>query len=473
MECTSFAILSPFHQILVRPGSSGTSRNDTCARLASIQLSRSKHGWIRESVLGMSLPQSPEDAKAYCIDDIPISSLPPSPARPLTSPGDLEKSKAVRPNLWKILRDAVGTDLTRLTLPVYFNEPLSFLQRVAEDVEHSQILDRAADKKLAGTADRAALVAAFVISHYGATLERTGKPFNPLLGETFDYVDTERSLALVTEQVCHHPPISAIHAAGRGWTYHTAYEVRSRFHANSLEVWPEGVVHVHFADGGHFTYEQARTFVNNIVMGSLWIDNGGHVNILDVADKRFDTSIKMKRCTSMFADNRGFGAVSGEVRNIGESKAVRKISGNWRKEVRVDGDVVWTAGRRAKKDETGGHVMTAWAWLLNCPIPESERSAFPKTDSRLRPDERAFEEGRYSHATLEKDRLEKAQRERQKTVGLSAEDDGAKHDNARWFALEEDTISGRSEWHYQGGYFKSKLQAVNGVPWPVEEEDIF
>lgn len=42
-----------------------------------------------------------------------------------------------------------------------------------------------------------------------ALSDLTAKPFNPLLGETFEYVDEERGVKFFTEQVSHHPPICA------------------------------------------------------------------------------------------------------------------------------------------------------------------------------------------------------------------------------------------------------------------------
>ena len=46
-------------------------------------------------------------------------------------------------SLWAIIRECVGKDLTRVCLPVYFNEPLSALQKLAEDLEYSALLDQA------------------------------------------------------------------------------------------------------------------------------------------------------------------------------------------------------------------------------------------------------------------------------------------------------------------------------------------
>lgn len=56
-------------------------------------------------------------------------------------PEPVEKEKGV--SLWSLIKDNVGKDLTRVCLPVYFNEPLSSLQKCFEDLEYSYLLDRA------------------------------------------------------------------------------------------------------------------------------------------------------------------------------------------------------------------------------------------------------------------------------------------------------------------------------------------
>lgn len=56
-------------------------------------------------------------------------------------PDPAEKEKGV--SLWSMIKDNVGKDLTRVCLPVYFNEPISSLQKCFEDLEYSFLLDRA------------------------------------------------------------------------------------------------------------------------------------------------------------------------------------------------------------------------------------------------------------------------------------------------------------------------------------------
>lgn len=56
-------------------------------------------------------------------------------------PDPVEKEKGV--NLWSLIKDCVGKDLTRVCLPVYFNEPISSLQKCFEEFEYSHLLDQA------------------------------------------------------------------------------------------------------------------------------------------------------------------------------------------------------------------------------------------------------------------------------------------------------------------------------------------
>lgn len=58
-----------------------------------------------------------------------------------TLPEPIEKETSV--SLWSLIKDNVGKDLTRVCLPVYFNEPLSSLQKCFEELEYSFLLDRA------------------------------------------------------------------------------------------------------------------------------------------------------------------------------------------------------------------------------------------------------------------------------------------------------------------------------------------
>lgn len=46
-------------------------------------------------------------------------------------------------SLWNILRNNIGKDLSKVSMPVQLNEPLNTLQRLCEELEYSNLLDQA------------------------------------------------------------------------------------------------------------------------------------------------------------------------------------------------------------------------------------------------------------------------------------------------------------------------------------------
>lgn len=104
-------------------------------------------------------------------------------------------------NLWSIMKNCIGKELTKIPMPVNFNEPLSMLQRMTEEFEYADILHNAA--KIDDPLEQMVYVAAFSVSCYATTSNRTSKPFNPLLGETYecDRMD-DFGWKCISEQVC-------------------------------------------------------------------------------------------------------------------------------------------------------------------------------------------------------------------------------------------------------------------------------
>lgn len=85
--------------------------------------------------------------------------------------------------------------------------------------------------------EQLAYVAAFTISSYSTTSTRTGKPFNPLLGETFE-CDRSDDLGwrAVSEQVSHHPPMVAQFCEGKEWHCWQEFTMTSKFRGKYLQV---------------------------------------------------------------------------------------------------------------------------------------------------------------------------------------------------------------------------------------------
>lgn len=89
------------------------------------------------------------------------------------------------------------------------------LQRLTEDLEYHELLDRAATCE--NSLEQLCYVAAFTVSSYSTTVFRTSKPFNPLLGETFELDRLEENgYRSLCEQVKEPQDCSTLPVAGRG-----------------------------------------------------------------------------------------------------------------------------------------------------------------------------------------------------------------------------------------------------------------
>ena len=183
-------------------------------------------------------------------------------------------------SLWSIMKNSIGKDLSKIPIPVNFSEPLSFLQRLAEDFAYSEVLDKAA--ACTDDYEQMAYVAAFTVSSYCCTAVRAGKPFNPLLGETYE-LDRREDMGFrcFAEQVLHHPPMVAQYCeSDSGWRCWQEFTCQSKFKGKYLEVEPLGITHLEFpGSGNHYTWRKVKTIVHNIVIGKLWIDNCGEMEV--------------------------------------------------------------------------------------------------------------------------------------------------------------------------------------------------
>ncbi|PPQ82921.1 hypothetical protein CVT26_005088, partial [Gymnopilus dilepis] len=198
-------------------------------------------------------------------------------------------------SLWSVLKHSIGKDLTKISFPVFFNEPTSMLQRMAEDMEFVECLDIASHER--DPLRRIAFVAAFAMSNYSSTIGRIAKPFNPMLvsSETFEYVRLDKQYRYVSEQVSHHPPISACWAESTSWHYYGEVDAQNKFMGKSFEIRPTGVAHADLllpedmapnypkakgeASKGkvveHYSWKKVTTSVSGFILGSPTIDHYG------------------------------------------------------------------------------------------------------------------------------------------------------------------------------------------------------
>ncbi|OJJ54020.1 hypothetical protein ASPSYDRAFT_61376 [Aspergillus sydowii CBS 593.65] len=336
-------------------------------------------------------------------------------------------------SLWGILKSMIGKDMTKMTLPVSFNEPTSLLQRVAEDLEYTDLLDVAADQT--DSMERLVYVAAYAASEYASTIGRVAKPFNPLLGETFEYVRPDKGYRFFVEQVSHHPPIGVALAESPKWDYWGESSLKSKFYGKSFDINLLGTwfLKLRPASGGEelYTWKKVTSSVIGIITGNPTVDNYGLMEI-----KNWTTG---EVCFLDFKP-RGWKAssayqVSGKV--VGQDGSPKwSIGGRWNDkiyarhtpgfEAPVSGQdpesaktiLVWQAHPRP----TGiPFNLTPFVITLNS-LTDSLRPQLPPTDTRLRPDQRAMEEGEYDLAATEKHRVEEKQRAKRREREANGEE---------------------------------------------------
>ena len=75
---------------------------------------------------------------------MPCREMGPPPVRRKTLPVPKQKDEnnSIWSIMWSILKESLGKDLTHITLPLYFNEPLSVLQKSMEDLEYADLLNK-------------------------------------------------------------------------------------------------------------------------------------------------------------------------------------------------------------------------------------------------------------------------------------------------------------------------------------------
>ncbi len=75
---------------------------------------------------------------------LPCREMDPPPTRreALPTPKQKDDHSSIWSIMWSILKESLGKDLTHITLPFFFNEPLSVLQKTMEDLEYADLLNK-------------------------------------------------------------------------------------------------------------------------------------------------------------------------------------------------------------------------------------------------------------------------------------------------------------------------------------------
>ncbi|KAM8901478.1 oxysterol-binding protein-related protein 6 isoform 3-T3 [Lycaon pictus] len=315
-------------------------------------------------------------------------------------------------NLWNILRNNIGKDLSKVSMPVELNEPLNTLQHLCEEIEYSELLDKASETD--DPYERMVLIAAFAVSGYCSTYFRAGsKPFNPVLGETYECIREDKGFRFFSEQVSHHPPISACHCESKNFVFWQDIRWKNKFWGKSMEILPVGTLNVMLPKYGDcYVWNKVTTCIHNILSGRRWIEHYGEVTI-----RNTKSSVCICKLTFVKVNywNSNVNEVQGVVMDQ-EGKVVHRLFGKWHEGlycgVAPSAKCIWRPGSMPTNYELY-YGFTRFAIELN-ELDPVLKDLLPSTDARFRPDQRFLEEGNLEAAAAEKQRVEELQRSRRR-----------------------------------------------------------
>ncbi|XP_037538132.1 oxysterol-binding protein-related protein 1 [Nematolebias whitei] len=393
-------------------------------------------------------------------------------------------------SIWSILKKCIGMELSKIAMPVVFNEPLSFLQRLTEYMEHNYLIHQA--NAATDSVERMKCVAAFAVSAVASQWERTGKPFNPLLGETYELIREDLGFRWVSEQVSHHPPISAFHAEGleEDFVFHGSIYPKLKFWGKSIEAEPKGTITLELPKYNEaYTWTNPTCCVHNIIVGQLWIEQYGNVEVINQKTG--------ERCSMTFKPCGLFGKELHKVEGYIQDKSKKKlcaIYGKWTEclyavdpvtydshkkmdkknaedkksnkepqssvneseeipppdaetvQVIPGSELIWKITPRPE-NSSKFYAFSTFTLQLN-ELSKNMEGVLPPTDSRLRPDIRAMENGDIDQASTEKKRLEEKQRTARKNRSKSTEEW-----KIRWFQQGPNPHNKAQDWLYVKGYW--------------------
>lgn len=262
--------------------------------------------------------------------------------------------------------------------------------------------------------------------------------------------------------------------------------MKSKFYGKSFDINPLGTwfLKLRPASGGEelYTWKKVTSSVIGIITGSPTVDNYGPMEI-----KNWTTG---DVCMLDFKP-RGWKAssayqVAGKVVNA-DGKTRWSIGGRWNDKIYArltpgyEGSVTPPPGASARHHEPSSTQaflvwqahsrptgipfnLTPFVVTLNA-LPDNLRPLLPPTDTRLRPDQRAMEDGQYDFAATEKNRVEEKQRAKRREREAEGEEFVPK-----WFRKGRCEISGEDYWVSNGEYWLTRDNVAKGGKWEGVEE---
>ena len=272
--------------------------------------------------------------------------------------------------------------IMQVSLPVRIFEPRSTCERIADFWRFAPyyLTNAAASRDVV---ERFKQVITFGISGLYCASQQL-KPFNPLLGETFEggFADGTK---IYIEHTSHHPPMTHFYMAGPNDIYkmHGRYVYKVRLSANTLEALQDGPNIIEFPNGQKVIFRYPKIKIHGMIFGRRTIYPSGVMY--------FEDPVNNLRAAVVFNYGKGRGLFSSRKKgtkiddfdgimyhskkgmpqqNISQlkelkdvDKVVGQITGSWLKELKIAGSIFWNI------DKVLPHVIE----YSNNPLPSDWR----------------------------------------------------------------------------------------------------
>ena len=324
---------------------------------------------------------------------------------------NLSKPLTFPPNLVK----EMVTNFTqqKKSLPVYFNEPLSLGQKQCEKFYYLDLLNKAANEEKKEM--QLCYISAFLIGEIFLNIGRTLKPFNSIIGETYEYFNNNLNFRFYSEQVSHKPPVNAYVGETPNFMVYgdTLGDTSFKFFKGGMELSFKNKVHIILKKtGDHYTYIPPNAMAKGLLKPPLYVDYYGDVVIQNITSPDY-------RCELKFIEEGwtpdSLGQFEGTIYN--KDKIIYLLNGNWKNNIYMtdpDGNnkkilLQLDESLSYLKNTSECYYLPEFTCDLNN-LTEELKNTLPLNDSRFKKDMRFLEEGNVEEAQKYKEKYEEKQR---------------------------------------------------------------
>ena len=167
-----------------------------------------------------------------------------------------------------------GRGIVGVSLPIRVFEPRSTIERIVDWWAYIPLyIHKAVAAKT--IKERMKVIVTLTFSSLHASMSQW-KPFNPILGETYEgsFVDGSK---IYCEHISHHPPITAFYVKGDGYKFYGSFEYLAKTSktCNDITFWQEGKGTFEFDDGMKITFSYPLVTLKGMIYGERLISYNG------------------------------------------------------------------------------------------------------------------------------------------------------------------------------------------------------